>query len=100
MRARYGIYAARQIAVPDAASQGLLVMVHELPDGLGMQMTALNFGAAPVEETVRLTHVAAAPVVDMMDGEAQGALGANGELALQLAGREGKSFLIQTATAS
>ncbi len=40
------IYAAYQIDVPDAQSPGLLVMVHELPDGLGTQITALNFGAS------------------------------------------------------
>ena len=74
-------------------------MVHELPDGMGVQVTALNFGAAPVEETVRLPDVAAGPIVDMMSGEAHGHLGASGELALQLAGREGKSLLIRPATA-
>ena len=30
-------------------SPGLLVMVHELPDGMGTQITALNFGATAVD---------------------------------------------------
>ena len=54
MRQAYRIYAARQIDVPDVQSPGLLVMVHELPDGMGTQITALNFGATPVDEVVRL----------------------------------------------
>ncbi len=33
VRERYQLYAARQIAVPAVTSPGLLVMVHELPDG-------------------------------------------------------------------
>ncbi len=49
VRQAYRIYAARQIDVPDVQSPGLLVMVHELPDGLGTQITALNFGATSVD---------------------------------------------------
>jgi trehalose synthase len=35
VRERYQLYAARQLAVPAVQAPGLLVMVHELPAGLG-----------------------------------------------------------------
>ena len=59
VRQTSGLYASRQILVPDVASAGLLVMVHELPNGKGTQVTALNFGATPIDETITLSRRAA-----------------------------------------
>ena len=42
------IAASKQILIPDVQAPGLLVMVHELPAGKGVQLTALNFSAEPV----------------------------------------------------
>jgi trehalose synthase len=94
VRQRYGIYASRQTQVPEAQSPGLLVMVHELPDGKGTQLTALNFGPTPVDETIAVEGVPAGPAVDMISGALAGSLASDGRLTIQLVGYEGKSLLI------
>ncbi len=77
MRAHYRIYSATQALVPDVDSPGLLVMVHDLPDGLGRQVTALNFGAQPVEELVAVEGAPAAAVIDMLSGAEEGRVDAS-----------------------
>lgn len=93
VRQDYRIYAARQIDVPDTTSPGLLVMVHELPDGLGTQITALNFSADPVDEIVWLAGVAGGKVVEMLSGAEEGSVDADGGLHVQMDGCSGKSYL-------
>jgi hypothetical protein len=39
VRQAYGIATSRQVLVPEVSSPGLLVMVHELPAGRGIQIT-------------------------------------------------------------
>jgi trehalose synthase len=94
VREQYRIYAGRQVAVPAVVSPGLLVMVHELPDGLGLQVTALNFGATPVSEVVGIAGAAAGRARNMLTDEDEGTVTASGELAIQLSGRQGKSYLL------
>ncbi|MBE2235509.1 MAG: maltose alpha-D-glucosyltransferase, partial [Anaerolinea sp.] len=79
---------------------GLLVMVHELPEGMGVQVTAINFSAAPVDEVVRLKHVPPGQAIDMFTEEAEGEPDADGSLCIRLDGYSGKSYLIAPATAS
>ena len=94
VRERYQLYAARQIAVPAVTSPGLLVMVHELPDGARLQVTALNFGQQAVDEVVLLGDLPAGPVVEMLSGAAAGAVTADGALRVQIDALSGKSFLL------
>jgi trehalose synthase len=94
VRQAYGIYASRQILVPDVTSPGLLVMVHELPDARGTQVTALNFGAEPIEETIVLPNIQPGPVVDMISETVEGDLSETGELVIRLDGYEGLSLRI------
>lgn len=99
LRARqaFRLYAAHQVAVPPTHAPGLLVMVHRLPDDLGVQVTALNFGAEPVEEAVALGVGDALPAgraVDMVTGEPAGTLSARGELPVRLAGYEGRGYVV------
>ncbi len=49
-------------------------MVHEQHDGRGTQVTALNFGPEPIEETVTITGVEPGPVVDMVHETIEGDL--------------------------
>jgi trehalose synthase len=95
VRERYQLYAARQLAIPDVQSPGLLAMVHELPDALLTQVTVLNFGREPVDEVVRLENMRAGTLVDMFTDETVGDLTSRGNLPVQLAGYTGKSYLIQ-----
>ena len=61
VRQSYGIAASRQVAIPDVTAPGLLVMVHELPDARGTQITALNFSATPITEAIFLRQRAVRP---------------------------------------
>ena len=94
VRQRYQIYAARQIQVPAVQNKGLLVMVHELPEALTIQITALNFGPTPLEEVVHLDNIQSGTVTDMFTDEVLGELIGEGDLHLKLDGYEGKSYLV------
>lgn len=94
VRAAYGIASSRQVAIPDVAAPGLLVMIHELPDARGTQITALNFGAVPLQEALSLPNVQPGPVVDMLKGTVIGDLGDDGELPIRLDAYEGVSLRI------
>ena len=72
-------------------------MVHELPDGMGTQITALNFGATPVDEVVRLAisaGVNAGPVLNMFSQQVEGAVTADGDFHIRLRGHTGGSYLL------
>ncbi len=95
MRDQYRLYAARQTAVPETASKGLLVMAHELPDGLGRQVTALNFSARPLNEVVDLGWTPRATTIDMLSGQEDGTVTATGGVPVRLEGYAGKSLLLR-----
>ncbi len=97
IRKQVRLYAARQVDVPDVTSPGLLVLVHELPDNSGLQVTALNFGEQPVEEEIVLKNARAWQVTDMFAEKACGTVDGDGRLTVALAGREGKSLLLRTS---
>jgi trehalose synthase len=100
VRQAHGLFAARQTAIPDVQNPGLLVMVHELPDQRGTQVTALNFGPDPLEETILLENVQTGPVVDMLNGRIFGDLPESGELFIRLEGFQGQSLRIVGAVPS
>ncbi|WP_353557428.1 hypothetical protein [Paraburkholderia terrae] len=97
VRQAYGIASSRQVAIPDVSSPGLLVMVHDLPAGKGTQITALNFGATSVEETITLSAIATGPVVDMIAESVEGDLNEDGHLMINLGGYEGVCLRIVSA---
>jgi hypothetical protein len=95
VRERYRIYQARQIDVPAVSAPGLLVMVHELPEGFGTQVTALNFGRQPLAEEVAIRGAeAGSQVLDMLSETALDPLAEGGVLHVTLQPHEGKSYLI------
>jgi trehalose synthase len=94
VRQAYKLYAAYQLDIPNTQSPGLLVMVHELPEGLGTQVTALNFGAEPVDEVVRLAHVQPGQAVNMFSNLVEGPVDSHGHLRIQLDGYWGTSYLL------
>jgi trehalose synthase len=97
IRQSSGLYASRQILVPDVKSAGLLAMVHVLPDGKGTQVTALNFGATPIDETIMLPNLLPGPVVDMIHETIDSDLLDGGKLRITLEGYEGKSLHISSS---
>ena len=95
VREQYRIFQARQVAAPEVQAPSLLVMVHELPDGFGTQVTALNFGGAPVAEEVAIAGAhQGSRVRDMLREVALGPLHENGTLQVMLDPYEGKSYLV------
>ncbi|MEX3772796.1 maltose alpha-D-glucosyltransferase [Pseudomonas sp. MYb118] len=93
-RRAYDIAASRQILVPDVEHPALLVMVHELPAGKGTQITALNFGATAITETLQLPSIAPGPVVDIINERVEGDLTAEGEFTICLEAYEGLALRV------
>ncbi|MET0357964.1 MAG: maltose alpha-D-glucosyltransferase, partial [Pararhizobium sp.] len=94
VREAYGFAASRQVMIPDTTTPGLLVMVHELPDGRGTQVTALNFGDTALEEVIVLPNVTPGPVVDMIGETIEGDLQEDGALTISLEPYEGLALRI------
>jgi trehalose synthase len=95
VRKQCQIYASVQLEIPNVTNKGLLVMVHRLPASQGIQVTALNFGAEPIEETIQLSSVTSGVVTEMLSELYHGSIGGDGALSIQLDGYSGKSYLIQ-----
>jgi trehalose synthase len=96
VRAEYRINESEQVNVPAVKARGLVVMVHRLPAGKGIQVTAINFGRTAVRETVAIK--AAAPggsVRDLLEEKALGKLGADRRLQVTLGPHEGQVLLIK-----
>ncbi|NBA95946.1 maltose alpha-D-glucosyltransferase [Pseudomonas sp. R5(2019)] len=100
VRQAYSIAASRQILIPDVTNPALLVMVHELPAGRGIQVTALNFSPVPLSETLILPGITPGTVVDMINERVEGDLTETGEMTVNLAGYEGLSLRIVNSTPS
>ncbi len=96
-RADLRLYAARLVDIPAVQAKGLLVLVHELPDNAGLEITAINFASDPVEENVSIRGVAApAKARDVIDSKAPIVdIDAAGSLRLRLDPHEAKALLIR-----
>ena len=94
VREAYGIAASRQVSIPDTTAPGLLIMVHELPDLRGTQVTALNFSSSAISEVVILQNVRPGPVVDMIAESIEGDLTEDGALTINLEPYEGLSLRV------
>jgi len=95
VRARLKLYAARQVEVPAVTARGLLVMVHELPEGGGTEISALNFAREPVNEVVPLAQPLAGEAVDALHPEATPAAVSAAGVRLQLGGYEAKALVVK-----
>jgi len=93
VRRRFRIFESRQIDVPDVTAPGLLILVHELPDGLGIEFTALNFSAIPIEEVITVPGIAGQALSELLHDEGAGVVDAQGHFTVRLAGYEAKAYL-------
>lgn len=95
VRQRRRIYASRQTDAPETVHPALLVMVHELPEGAGLQVTALNFGPAPLAETVTIAGAnGSRRVVDMLTEQPMRPLSSASGLDVELGAYAGRSYWI------
>jgi trehalose synthase len=94
VRRAYDIAASRQILIPDVEHPGLLIMVHELPAGKGIQITALNFSSESIVETLHLPGIAPGPVVDIINERVEGDLTEEGEFTITLDAYEGLALRV------
>ncbi|MFL6605857.1 MAG: maltose alpha-D-glucosyltransferase [Steroidobacteraceae bacterium] len=97
VRADLHLYAGRLADVPAVQSKGLLVLVHELPESSDLEVTAINFGPTPVDESVAVAGAAHnSSAADLLDSKLQpAALDADGKLRLSLKGFEGKALRVK-----
>lgn len=98
VRAQLRLYAARLLDVPAVHARGLLVLEHELPDNMGLEITAINFGNQDVDETVSLTGVRSdSAVSDALDPQAPApSVEAGGRLRLRLSAYQGRALRIRS----
>lgn len=91
------LFAARQLDVPEVKAKGLLAMVHELPDGGGIEITALNFGGEAVDEVITVPQAKpGASAVDALNAKAVAVeVSAGGGVRVQLKAYEGKALVIK-----
>jgi trehalose synthase len=85
-RAEMRLYAARLVDIPDVRSRGLFVLIHELPENGGLEVTAINFGATAVDEVITIPQTPAnAKVRDVLNPESSpSSVTESGKLPLQL----------------
>jgi len=98
VRQAYGLASSRQVLVPEVASAGLLVMVHELPAGRGIQISALNFSSEVIAEELQLTGFTPGTVVDMINETVEGDLTEDGRLLINLDPYEALSLRIVSSS--
>jgi trehalose synthase len=96
VRARLKLSGAELIDVPTVTAKGLFVIVHRLPDGGDLEVTAINFAATPAQSEVAIKGTTpGAQAIDVMNAKAVGVkLDASGRLPLNLKGYEGRAFRI------
>jgi trehalose synthase len=94
VRAEARLFESEQIEVPPVTAEGLLVLVHRLPAGRGLSVTALNFGRKRVTERVAIAAAAnGATVTDLLEDQPAGKI--DGKLSVALDPLEGKVFLVR-----
>jgi len=95
-RADLHLYAGRLLDAPSVHAHGLFVLVNQLPDTPDLEVTAINFGGAPVDEAVVIRGASqGAAVIDVLDVHApKAAIGASGILKVTLGAHAGKAFRI------
>jgi trehalose synthase len=98
LRKNYRIAFADQIAVPNVKNPSVLIMVHSLPDDLGIEITALNFGHISVSEKIKVAEICPeikdCRITDLLDGSG-GDFSIDGEVVINLGAWEGKILLIR-----
>jgi trehalose synthase len=93
IRKRYKIASAEQLHVPQVSNKAMLVMVHQLEDAL--QVTVLNFSAAPIGGSILSSYLTpGSTVVDMITDHEVGEVDDLHSFWVSLEAHQGLSLLI------
>jgi trehalose synthase len=97
VRSDLRLYAGSLVDAPAVQAKGLFVLVHKLPDTSDLEVTAINFAGAPVDETVVIQGATQnSAVTEVLDARAsQLMVGAGGTLQVTLGAYEGKAFRVK-----
>jgi hypothetical protein len=97
VRADLRLYAGRLVDTPAVRAKGLFVLVHQLPDSTDLEVTAINFGSTPIDESVVIRDAPqSSKVTDALDPKAPAStIDAGGTLRVSLGAYEGKALRIQ-----
>jgi trehalose synthase len=97
VRAALHLYAGRLVEIPAVRAKGLLVLVHQLPDTPDLEVTAINFGSLPINETVVIRDAPQnAKAIDVLDPKAPAStIEAGGALRVSLGAYAGEALRIQ-----
>jgi trehalose synthase len=93
VRSQHRIPESRLVDIPATTAPGLLALVLELPDGAGIEITALNFGRTPVDETIRVPAAAGRTAHDVLADASAGVISADGALRVQLPPLAGAAYV-------
>jgi trehalose synthase len=95
LRKKYKINISQQIAIPEVKNPGVVMMLHKLPDNMGLELTALNFGREKSSETVKIESGENLEAFDILTGKKEGTVSTAGELTINLEPLEGKAIVIK-----
>ncbi|MGV8124739.1 MAG: maltose alpha-D-glucosyltransferase [Candidatus Xenobiia bacterium LiM19] len=93
IRNEYGIHLSEQIAIPSVKHSGLIVMVHRLPAGRGLQITAINFSRESVNETIVIKEGKGCIINDIIEGMSCGL--SDGHVTISLRPLSGTALVLQ-----
>jgi trehalose synthase len=84
---------AKQVDLPEASHPGVLVMIHQLPQGNATQATVLNFSGADVDCHFRSEHLpVSSEATDALTKELYGTVNSRHTLQLHIAAHQGLSL--------
>jgi hypothetical protein len=102
IRKQYQIDLAQQIAVPAVKNAGAVIMLHKLPEMMGYEITALNFGSQPIAEQIDLRKIlggngdfSGKNIIDLLTGQKVSVVSTEGIVNINLAALQGKVLLIK-----
>jgi len=95
IREKHKVYKAELIELPEVNNDSVIAMLNELPDGLGKQVTVLNFSPEKLDVTLKFKRVCnCSPVVLINPEKIVDDISPRGELNIKLDGFESSVFLL------
>jgi hypothetical protein len=94
-RKESGIESGELVSIPRTKDKGLLILVFRLRNGM-TQLSALNFGSAPVQQTIDLPSIRQTTAIDLISGQSMAKPLDSSQIRLDLPPLSGKMIRFQT----